>query len=54
MQFPPISNSRQDHRQNGHVTLDGGVGSRLDKTLAWTAARSVSGVFSVTGNLTIG
>jgi hyperosmotically inducible protein len=40
--------------KNGNVTLDGVVGSALDKTMAWMAARSVAGVFSVTNNLTIG
>jgi len=40
--------------KNGHVTLDGFVGSQMDKTLANIAARSVPGVFSVTDNLQIG
>jgi hyperosmotically inducible protein len=40
--------------KNGNITLEGMVGSRLDKTLAETAARSVPGAFSVTDNLRIG
>ena len=40
--------------KNGNVTLEGVVGSPLDKALAETAARSVPGAFSVTDNLTIG
>ena len=39
--------------KNGHVTLEGIVNSRLDKTLAATQARIVSGVFSVTDNLQV-
>jgi hyperosmotically inducible protein len=35
----------------GHVTLEGIVGTRMDKQLAEFAARSVPGVFSVTNNL---
>jgi len=37
--------------KNGHVTLVGAVGTQMDKSLAETAARGVSGVFSVTNNL---
>ena len=40
--------------KNGNVTLEGIVGSQMDRTVAETAARSVPGVFSVTDNLTIG
>ena len=40
--------------KNGDVTLEGVVGSKMDKILAEMAARSVFGVFSVTDNLTIG
>jgi hyperosmotically inducible protein len=40
--------------KNGHITLHGIVGSQFDKTLAWIAAMSVPGVFSVTNNLTVG
>jgi hyperosmotically inducible protein len=39
--------------ENGNVTLDGVVGSQLDRQLAEMAARSVSGVFSVTDNLKV-
>jgi hyperosmotically inducible protein len=39
--------------KNGHVILEGIVNSRLDKTLAATQARTVSGVFSVTDNLRV-
>ena len=35
----------------GHLTLEGVVGTRMDKQLAEFAARGVSGVFSVTNNL---
>lgn len=35
----------------GHLTLEGVVGTRMDKQLAEFAAREVSGVFSVTNNL---
>jgi hyperosmotically inducible protein len=40
--------------KNGNITLNGVVGSRMDKTLAYLAARSVPGTFAVTDNLTIG
>jgi hyperosmotically inducible protein len=39
--------------KNGHVTLEGVVNSRLDKTLAATQARTVAGVFTVTDNLRV-
>jgi len=39
--------------KNGHVTLEGVVATEMDKTLAYTAARGVSGVFSVTNNLRV-
>jgi hyperosmotically inducible periplasmic protein len=39
--------------QNGHVTLEGAVGSQMDKTVAGVAANTVPGVFSVTNNLTV-
>jgi hyperosmotically inducible protein len=39
--------------KNGNITLEGVVGSQMDKILAKMAARSVAGVFSVTDNLTI-
>jgi hyperosmotically inducible protein len=37
----------------GHVTLEGVVGSRMDAQLAYMAARSVPGAFSVTNNLEV-
>jgi hyperosmotically inducible periplasmic protein len=40
--------------KNGNITLEGFVGSQMDKTMAEMAARSVPGAFSVTDNLTIG
>lgn len=40
--------------KNGHVTLEGVVGSQMDSQLAYMAARGVSGVFSVTNNLQVG
>lgn len=39
--------------KNGHITLEGVVASRLDKTIAVAQARSVPQVFSVTDNLRI-
>lgn len=39
--------------KNGHVTLEGSVGSQLDKQLAEVQARGVPGTFSVTSNLQI-
>ncbi len=38
---------------NGHVTLEGVVANRMDKQLAYMAANSVPGVFSVTNNLRV-
>jgi len=38
---------------NGHITLEGVVANRGDKTLANIAARQVSGAFSVTNNLKV-
>ena len=35
----------------GHITLEGVVANKLDKTLAYHAARGIPGVFSVTNNL---
>lgn len=35
----------------GHLTLEGVVGTRMDKQLAEFAAREIPGVFSVTNNL---
>ena len=40
--------------KNGNVTLDGVVGTQLDKTMADMTAKSVPGVFSVTNNLKVG
>ena len=40
--------------QNGNITLEGVVGSQMDKTIAEMAARSVPGVFGVKDALTIG
>ena len=40
--------------KRGHVTLEGVAPSRSDAIRAYHAARSVSGVFSVTNNLRIG
>ena len=39
--------------KNGHVTLVGAVAREMDKQQAGIAANSVSGVFSVTNNLTV-
>jgi hyperosmotically inducible protein len=39
--------------KNGNVTLDGAVGTEMDKTLAYVKANSVPGVFSVTNNLRV-
>jgi hyperosmotically inducible periplasmic protein len=39
--------------KNGNVTLEGMVGSKMDKNVAGLAANSVAGVFSVTNNLVI-
>ena len=38
---------------NGNVSLEGYVASEMDKNLANVAANGVSGVFSVTNNLTV-
>ena len=38
---------------NGHVQLDGVVGSNIDRQIAEMQARSVPGVFSVTDNLAV-
>ena len=38
---------------NGHVTLEGAVGSQADKELAGVRANGVPGVFSVTNNLRV-
>ena len=38
---------------HGHVTLEGVVGGRGDRTLAYMAANQVPGVFSVTNNLRV-
>jgi hyperosmotically inducible protein len=40
--------------KNGHVTLIGFVGTKLDKTEADLAAQSIPGVFSVTDKLKVG
>jgi hyperosmotically inducible protein len=40
--------------KNGHVTLVGAVGNKLDENVAVQAANTVPGVFSVTDNLKIG
>lgn len=39
--------------RNGQVTLEGVVSNQMDSQLAYTAARSVPGVFSVTNNLRV-
>ena len=39
--------------KNGNVTLEGRVGSQMDKNVAGLAAHTVPGVFSVTNNLVI-
>jgi osmotically-inducible protein OsmY len=40
--------------ENGHVTLQGVVGSDMDRTIAYMQANSVPGAFPVTNNLQIG
>ena len=50
MALPPIRIIVKD----GHVTLEGVVGNKMDKNMAEFAAKTVSGVFSVTDNLRIG
>lgn len=37
----------------GHLTLEGVVGNKMDKQLAYMAARGVTGAFSVTNNLQV-
>jgi hyperosmotically inducible protein len=37
--------------RNGHVTLEGVVANKMDKQLAYMAARNVAGSFTVTNNL---
>ena len=37
--------------KDGNITLEGVVGRKMDKQLAYTQARSVPGAFSVTNNL---
>jgi hyperosmotically inducible protein len=39
--------------KNGHVNLKGFVASEMDKQIAYTAARNVSGVFEVTNELMV-
>jgi hyperosmotically inducible protein len=39
--------------KNGNVTLEGAVGTEMDKNLANIKARGVSGVFKVTNNLKV-
>jgi hyperosmotically inducible periplasmic protein len=39
--------------KNGHVTLEGAVGTPMDKQLAETQARTVPNVFSVTNHLRV-
>ncbi|MEK6320801.1 MAG: BON domain-containing protein [Acidobacteriota bacterium] len=39
--------------RNGNVTLEGVVSNQMDSRLAYIAARSVPGVFSVTNNLRV-
>ncbi len=39
--------------KNGNVTLEGAVGTEMDKTLAGIKANGVSGVFSVKNNLQV-
>ena len=40
--------------RNGHISLEGFVGSQFDKTMAEALARHVPNAFSVTNNLKIG
>lgn len=40
--------------KNGTITLEGIVSNQMDSQLAYTAARSVPGVFSVNNNLRVG
>ncbi len=39
--------------ENGNLTLEGVVANEMDKRIAYTQARGVSGVFSVTNNLRV-
>jgi osmotically-inducible protein OsmY len=39
--------------ERGNVTLEGAVGSELDKKVAFLLANQVHGVFSVTNNLVV-
>jgi len=39
--------------KNGHVTLEGVVGTEMDKELAYVRANQVPGVFAVTNNLRV-
>jgi hyperosmotically inducible protein len=39
--------------KNGHVTLDGIVQNSMDRQMAYMAANGISGVFSVTNDLSI-
>lgn len=39
--------------RNGHVTLDGVVGSQVDKAVAGNAVRGIPGVFSVANHLVV-
>lgn len=39
--------------KRGHVTLEGVVNNKMDSTLAFQAANSIPGVFSVTNNLRV-
>lgn len=40
--------------KNGHVTLEGVVASKADRTIAFVQANGISGVFSVTNHLRVG
>jgi osmotically-inducible protein OsmY len=40
--------------RNGHVVLEGAVGTHGDRNIANIQANAVSGVFSVTNNLRLG
>lgn len=40
--------------ENGNITLEGNVASKGDSDLAYVLARTVTGVFNVTNNLTVG
>lgn len=49
----PVNPSIRLIVENGHVSLEGFVANETDSDLANIAARSVSGVFSVTNNLVV-